>query len=251
MGKISQAVALFESAVARASSGVERPSLPPELQPGNLAEAYAIQHEVAAGFGAIGGWKTETRGEGEPILCAALPISALRASGACFAATTEQKVRIVLAVQLIASLARLNAPFTRNEAIAAIGTVHPAAEILAPRVADGDANALVSVADSLGAGPLVIGRSIATWRSFDPTKLTVTLAIDDRPRRYEGRAEYDIPNLLAWLGASGAAWADGLYVGHVVTLGLGIAPITVGPKAKVRVAIGSLGALEFRFVAPS
>lgn len=248
MGKIDQAAAILEG--ASATSGAERPTLPPELQPENLAEAYAIQHEVAASFGAIGGWKTETRGVGEPILCAALPISALRSSGACFEATAERQVRLVLAVRLIASLARRNAPFTRNEAIGAIGTLHAAAEILAPRVTDGDANTLVSVADGLGAGPVVIARSTATWRGFDPRKLAVTLAIDGRSRRYEGRVEYDVPNLLAWLGASGAAWADGLYVGHVVTLGLGIAPITVGPKAKVRAAIAGLGALDFRFVTP-
>lgn len=247
MGKIDQAAALLEG--GRDTSGAERPALPAELQPANLAEAYAIQQEVAAGFGAIGGWKTETRGEG-PILCAALPISSLRASGACFAAMGERKVRLVLAVRLIASLARRNAPFSRSEAIEAIGTIHAAAEVFAPGAGDGAANALVSLADGLAVESVVIGRSTATWRGFDPARLTATLAIDGHTRRTDGRAEYDIPSLLAWLGASGAAWADGLYVGHVVTLGLGIAPVTVGPKAKVRAEIAGLGALDFRFGEP-
>ena len=60
MDRPTETAALLLTAWADPSQKLS--GLPPALIPTNAAEAYAVQQQVSAGLGAIGGWKVGTVG---------------------------------------------------------------------------------------------------------------------------------------------------------------------------------------------
>ncbi len=212
--------------------------LPEALRPANAAGAYAIQREVAAGLGPIGGWKVGATGPDAPVNCAPMPASGIAPSPgmlgpAGFAIEAE------VAFRLDQDLPPRAAPYSREEVIAALAAAHPAIEWLESRYAD---PAMVDrwshLADSLMHGGFVWGEGVADWQGFVFETMTVTQAVDGETLERVGNPAGDMIRLVRWLANEGAVWAGGLRAGQFVTCGswTGKTPARAGQQVAVRFA---------------
>lgn len=113
-------------------------------------------------------------------------------------------------------------PYTREEVIAAIASMHPAIEILETALADpAHADKLTGVADLSLHGGFVYGEAVPNWQNIDFTKESVTLAVDGsvRVERTGSNTSGDLLRLLPWLANEGASRTEGLKKGDWITTG--------------------------------
>lgn len=219
-----------------------------EMRLENIGQAYAVQHAASAAQGAIGAWKVLNGGAGAPPLCAPVPLACIRSSGARVrAGASPVRLRVVLCCRLGASLPSYAAPYSVAEVEGAIGSLHAGAELIRGGNGNAPRDELAWIAGGLSAGALVVGAAARAWQNFDHREIAVRIRIGrHEDERRQGRAEMDIPRTLQWLAEFGAAWADGLIIGHIVEIGLGIEEVMVPAGSKVRVAIEGFGEVAFR-----
>jgi 2-keto-4-pentenoate hydratase len=169
-----------EFAVARRTNGVIDPQGLEELI--DLADAYRLQERVRVELGAtVVGWKLAQPQAGEVISAPLLDIGSM-ASGAFLAdaALLRDGVECELALRLDHSLPI--GECTRGDAMAAIGAVMPAFELLCSRLPAKFASPRAHiVGDGMGNGAVVLGAPCTAWRRLDFAKMRVTLSADDAP----------------------------------------------------------------------
>jgi 2-keto-4-pentenoate hydratase len=212
-----QAAASF---LLAARSGGLPAAFPPELAPQSEADAYEIQRLTIAALGPIGGWKVGADGPDAQPNCAPMPKSGLHEAPATLhgADFTTREVESEIALVLARDLPLRDAPYTRDEIIAAIGSCHPGIEVLQSRFA-GPVDRLSTLADLSRHGAYVTGAPIPGWEHIDFTHVTVTQAIGEDVRHGRGNPAGDMIRLVQWLASTGAAWAGGLRAGQVITTG--------------------------------
>lgn len=223
-------------------------SLPEAMVPKTETQAYLIQREVMAELGEIGGWKVGSPAPGQPCTCAPLPASGIQESPAQVSCSLRG-VEAEIAVRLGASLPPQDAPYTEAEVLAAVGSAHPAIEVLQSRFADADTvDKLSNLADSMSHGGLVVGPPFADWPGIDLAGERVRLLVDGAELKSSvGNPAGDMLRLLTWLANDGARWAGGLQAGQVVTTGSWTGKDLVPPGAKVRIVFDHAGEAEVRF----
>lgn len=223
--------------------------LPEALRPLDRPQAYAIQHEVAASLGEIGGWKVGAAGPEAPPQCGPMPAAGIRPSPATAAANTQRGIEAEVCFRMKTSLPPRAAPYTRDEVIAAIGDAHPAIELLDSRFIDPDAlDPFTNLADTQSHGGFVYGPGTTDWHSIDFARETVAQHVDGALQMSRtGNPVGDMIRLVVWLANEGATWAGGLKAGQFVTCGSWTGKSVVGPTAAVRVVYPSLGAVDVRF----
>jgi 2-keto-4-pentenoate hydratase len=225
--------------------------LPADCRPSSIDEAYAIQDAVARGLGAIKGWKTGAPSpEAEP---AYAPIFTVIAGPGRFPAATQRLFGIEgeLAFRLARDLPKRDRPYTRDEAVAAIASMHPAVELVDTRFADFAAvDALSKVADNQSNGALIHGPAVPGWQSLglDLARPPISVTIDGKlAARTTGNSGGDPLRLLAALANHCARRTGGLRAGDVITTG-SITGITFAkPGSVVVVDFGRLGAVHLEF----
>ncbi len=226
-------------------------ALPASVRPADAAAAYAIQHAVARGFGAIGGWKVGAPGPDAPPNCGPLPASGIVASPATLpaAASLLRGIEAEVCFRIGTDLPPRATPYTRAEVIAAIASAHPAIEVLESRYLDPDSvDAMSNLADTLSHGGFVYGPPVAAWRDIDFVSETVEQYVDGALHMTRtGNPCGDMIRLVIWLANEGAAWAGGLAAGQFVTCGSWTGKSMVGPAARVRVRFPSLGEAAFAY----
>lgn len=221
-------------------------ALPPAATPADKAGAYAIQTEVARRIGPVTAWKVgasapDAEPSSAPIHAETLffevdtlPAGMFRVIG----------IEAEIAYRLKSDLPARDEPWTREEVLDAVGSVHPAFEICDTRFATyGSQGAFASLADQANHGALIVGPATADWRGVDPVNQPLTLDIDGE-RRIDvvgGNKAGDPIRLLAWLANVGAKPFGGLHAGDTVTTGSCTGTLFIQPGSRAVADFPGLG----------
>ena len=225
-------------------------SLPDALRPRTEEQAYLIQRAVMAELGGIGGWKVGSPGPDGPVTCAPLPADGIQNSPAQVSGS-DRLVEAEIAVRIGRDLPPREAPYGREEVLAAIASAHPAIEVLQSRYVDVDAvDPLSALTDSLSHFGLVLGASIPDWQTLDLAGEQVRLIVESvEVKSATGNPAGDMVRLVLWLANEGAHWAGGLRAGQVVTTGSWTGKDPVPPGGEARIAFSRAGEAAVRFAA--
>lgn len=216
---------------------------------GDAAEAYAVQAEVQARLGMIGGWKVGAAGAG--FTCAPLPLVGIVGSGAvvreaeCWDRGVEAEVALLMGADLVPRAGG----YSREEVLGAVASAHPAIELLQSRFQDVEAvDALSALADCLSHYGLVTGAAIPGWAGVDYAGEAVEVVVDGVVvKRGRGNPAGDMGRLLVWLANEGAVWAGGVRAGQWVTTGSWTGKDTVPAGGHVAMRFGSCGVVEAKY----
>jgi 2-keto-4-pentenoate hydratase len=226
--------------------------LPEDLRPTTLEEAYFIQDRMSWAYEAIGGWKIGApTPDAEPSF-APMPAAWISCSGCEMRGLTHRYrgVEAEIAFRMGADLPPRDAPYSREEVLAAIASCHPAIEILETALVDpAQASKLTAIGDLALHGGFVYGDAAADWRSIDFSKESVTLAIDGavRVERTGSNTSGDLLRLLPYLANEGAARTEGLRKGDWITTGSWTGATLATAGATVEARFSSAGRAYVRF----
>jgi 2-keto-4-pentenoate hydratase len=212
-------------------TGVPIADLPEALRPATQEEAYFVQDQMAEAYEEIGGWKIGAPTPEATPAFAPMPRNWIAASGAKLTDLPgskkwryrglEAEIAFLMGEDLPPRLAAEGqAPYTREEIVAAIASCHPAIEVLESGLVDPEAATTLSKqADLQMHGGFVYGPAYADWQSLDFGKETVTLVIDGavRVERTGSNTSGDLMRLLPYLANEGAARTGGLKRGDWIT----------------------------------
>ena len=226
--------------------------LPTDLRPTTLEEAYFIQDRMSWAFEAIGGWKIGAPTPDATPGFAPMPAMWISCSGCEMRGTTHRYrgVEAEIAFKMGKDLPPRDTPYTREEVIAAIESMHPAIEVLETALADpGQATKLTSVADMAMHGGFVHGDAVPNWQNIDFSKESVTLAIDGaiRVERSGSNTAGDLMRLLPWLANEGAERTEGLRKGDWITTGSWTGNTQANSGATVDARFSTAGRAFLRF----
>lgn len=236
-------------------------ALPEALRPADSAAAYAIQDSHAAALGgAVLGWKVgATNAAAQAMLGYPEPFygrllaPAVHDSPAEIAADTlfRRGIEVEFAFRLARGLPAAGAPWSREAVADAVGSVHPAIEIVDSRFAKGlGAGGLALIADNGAQGAFVPGAGTEDWRGLDLAGLATELWMNGE-KTSEGSGANVLGHPLAplvWLADARAAHGAGLSAGDIVTTGSTCAALgfaEAGDSVEARFA--GLGAVKVAF----
>ncbi|WP_448206638.1 2-keto-4-pentenoate hydratase [Azospirillum sp. sgz302134] len=217
--------------------------------PASEAEAYAIQDAVARRLGPVTAWKVGARSpESEPFRApihadtlfwevSRLPASMFQVIG----------MEAEIAYRFAKDLPPRAEPYTRDEVLDAVESVHPVFEIVDTRFAGfGSQDPLSHMADQFNHGALIVGPAIADWRALDPIRERVALDVDGT-RKVEtvgGNSAGEPVRLLVWMANVGTRSLGGLKAGDVVTTGSSTGTVFVKPGSRTVATFGTMGTIE-------
>ncbi|WP_419807027.1 2-keto-4-pentenoate hydratase [Terriglobus sp.] len=227
--------------------------LPEEQRPATEEEAFFVQDTMMRAYGEIGGWKIGARTpDGVPFF-APMPALWMGLNGTLFRGPMHRLhgVEAEIAFQVAKDLPRRAEPYTRDEVLAAIGTCHPAIEIIESALTDPLAAPRESMlADMQMHGGFVTGPAMQEWREVDWQQEGVHLIIDGSVR-VESVASNpggtDFLRLLTYLANEGAARTGGLHAGQWVTTGSWTGVTWATASAQVLVEFDHAGTVSMQF----
>lgn len=241
-------------------AGTKLAALDPMLRPRDRIEGYAIQAELArAGSEKLFGWKIAATSEaGQKHINVAGPMAGrilaetVIADGGT-APMHGNAMRVAepeFAFRMARDLAPRASPYTVQEVLDAVDTLHPAIEIPDSRFADFvSAGEAQLIADNACAHRFVLGApTSADWRTRDlvEEKPTITL----RGKQYVGHGRNvlgDPRAALAWLANELRALGLTLRAGEVVTTGTCHPPLAIEAGDHVAADFGVLGKVSVGF----
>ncbi len=224
--------------------------LPSELRPASMDEVVFVQDRMQEAYGAVGGWKVGASSRDATPAAAPLPLTMIAHSGAARGGRLrglEAEIAFVLKTDLPARAQ----PYSDEDIYAAIGTCHPAIEILESALVEPtrpEAKTTM-LADLQMHGGLVLGPGCPFWREVDFQREHVTLAIDGMIRIEEtgSHPTGDLLHLLRWLANEGAARTGGLHAGQWITTGSWTGILEARTGSSVDVHFSTIGRVGFRF----
>jgi 2-keto-4-pentenoate hydratase len=226
--------------------------LPKELQPTSLEEAYYVQDQMSWVFEDIGGWKIGAPTPDATPSFAPMPKAWISCSGCEIRGLTHRYrgLEAEIAFLIGADLPPRETPYTREEVMAAITSMHPAIEVLETAFVDpSQVEKLTGLADMATHGGFVYGDPVPNWQSIDFTKESVTLTVDGavRVERTGSNTAGDLLRLLPWLANEGAARTEGLKKGDWITTGswTGNTLAVAGSTAEARFSTAGPAFLRF------
>jgi 2-keto-4-pentenoate hydratase len=225
--------------------------LPADCRPRDEAEAYAIQDAVARRIGAIKGWKTGAPGPDAEAAYA--PIFHVVAGPGIFPAATQRLfgIEAEVAFRLASDLPKRDKPYSRDEIVAAIATMHPVIELVDTRFADfAKIDALSKLADNQSNGALIYGPAVPGWQSLglDLGRPPITVAFDGKvAAETTGNSGGDPLRLLTALANHCAGRTGGLREGDMITTGSITGVTFAKPGATVVGDFGRLGTVRLEF----
>jgi 2-keto-4-pentenoate hydratase len=225
--------------------------LPAAVQPATLDEAYFVQDRLALAYGEIGGWKVGAPTADATPMFAPMPLAWIASNDAELVGKHRFRgLEAEIAFQMGKDLPPREKAYSRDEVVAAIGSCHPAIEVIESGLVDPTKAARLSmIADLQMHGAFVYGAAVANWQEIDFSKEHVTLAVDGvlRVERTGSNTSGDLMRLLPWLANEGAARTGGLKAGQWVTTGswTGLALAIAG--SCVDVTFSTAGKVHLRF----
>jgi 2-keto-4-pentenoate hydratase len=249
-------------------AGTTLEALPAELRPQSRGEGYAIQAQLpAVGARTVAGWKiAATSAAGQAHIRVSGPLAGRLLSGQIDpnldggAALTlaGNRMRVAepeFAFRFGSALAPRAAPYTVEQVLAAVDTLHPAIEIPDSRYAVftqvGEAQL---IADNACAHRFILGAAAPTaWRGIDLRTHRVhgeVFGASGRRTSREGDGSVVLGDprvALAWLVNELSGLGITLTAGQFVTTGTCMVPLEVLPGDTVRVDYGVLGRMAVNF----
>ncbi|NHN87183.1 2-keto-4-pentenoate hydratase [Acetobacter conturbans] len=218
-------------------------SLAASLVPETKEAAYAVQNFVASSMGPVKGWKVGASDALAEPSAAPLHGETLFSDGAVIAADffRHRGVEVEFAYRFDRAV---GADITRETVLAAVGSVHPAIEIVDTRFAQPASQApLAHMADQQSHGALILGPAFTDWTAFDPSHEHFVMRVDHRrvSEQVGGNAAGDLSRLLVWLAGHAAARGMPIEAGTVVTTGSLSGAFFVPHRTHVNVRFYTLG----------
>ena len=229
--------------------------LPPDCRPRDRAAGYSAQQEIVKCSGQhIAGWKiaaTSAAGQKhigvEGPLAGPLLANRVLADGA--SVPVEGNIMMVAEAEFAFTFAyglpKRENPYTQNEVLAAVASLHPAIEVPDSRYNDfANVGAPQLIADTACADWFVLGApTTADWR---PRNLVAHAVVayrnGEKAAAGSGANVLGDPRIaLTWLVNELRAYADGIAAGQVVTTGTCVVPVPIRPGDRVRVDFGEFG----------
>jgi 2-keto-4-pentenoate hydratase len=237
--------------------------LPAEDRPASRADGYGVQAEVARMSGQpIVGWKiaaTSQAGQKHigvdgPLAAPLLANRVVQDSSAMPAFPMEGNIMKVaeaeFAFRFRSPLPRRSAPYSTEEVLAAVASLHPAIEVPDSRYREFvKVGAPQLIADLACACWFVLGPATAAeWRSHNLVTHDVTARINGQVvARGAGANVLGDPLIaLTWIANELSTYADGIAAGQFVTTGTCVVPPAVAPGDVFSADFGALGAVEAR-----
>ena len=200
--------------------------LPEALRPRSLDESYFLQDTMAEALGTIGGWKVGVPTPDATPLFGPMPLMGGFANSGDVLSETFRRLRGLeaeIAFRFGQDLPPRDVPYSRAEVIAAIGSCHPAIEILESAFTDPDkVERLSMIGDLQMNGGFAHGAAVPNWQEIDFGTEAVEISVDGAVRvqaRGSNGAGSDIIRLLVWLANEGQYRTGGLKAGDWVTTG--------------------------------
>jgi 2-keto-4-pentenoate hydratase len=236
--------------------GTKLDALEPPLRPQNRTEGYAIQ---AALSGTLFGWKIAATSEsGQKHINVAGPLAGRIMSDTVIAdgGTVSMKGNAMrvgepeFAFRMARDLPPRAAPYTVDEVLAAVDSLHPAIEIPDSRFADfASAGEAQLIADNACAHLFVLGAAThADWRAMDLVEERPQITL--RGQRYLGHGKNVLgdPRIaLAWLANELRGLGITLQAGEVVTTGTCHPPLLIQAGDHFIADFGVLGTVSVGF----
>jgi 2-keto-4-pentenoate hydratase len=242
-------------------AGTKLGSLPSALRPSSRAEGYAIQAQwMRHTKRPLFGWKiaaTSTAGQrhinvGGP-LAGRILAEKVMPDGATIplAGNGMRVVELELAFRFGRDIPPRSTPYSVDEVLAAVASLHPALEIPDSRFEDftavGEAQL---IADDACAHLFMLGEAtIAPWRDMDLAAHEVSAEVVGKSTHPgKGANVLGDPRVaLAWLVNEVSGLGLTLGAWQVVTTGTCVVPIAIVPGDRVRARFGILGGMEVAF----
>jgi 2-keto-4-pentenoate hydratase len=231
-------------------TGITLADLPAELIPTDVAEAYFVQDAVAKNFGEVGGYKIGAPTPEDTPIFAPMPAAWMAASGSTLANGRYRGLEAEIAFLVGEDLPPRETPYSREEALAAMASCHPAIEVLESGFTDPTVvPKLAMFADLQVHGGFVYGPAFVGWRSLDFSAESVVLAVDGivRVERTGSNTSGDLLRLIPWLANEGAVRTGGLRKGQWITTGSWTGSTLASSGSSVSVDFANAGRLDLRY----
>lgn len=259
MTTIARETARYLAEVGREGRFIDH--LPERLRPAGRGEAYAAQaaiEELSAH--PLFGWKiAATSTAGQQHINVAGPLAGRLLAERVFPAGTTvsldgNQMLVVegeFAFRMAHDLAPRPQPYSRDDVLAAVETLHPAIEVPNSRFRPFEqAGEAQLIADNACAEYFLLGAAAPeSWRATDLVGHQVE-AIDGAGARHRGSGVNVLGDplvALAWLANELSALGVTLAAGQVVTTGTCFKPFPVKPGDHVQMDFGVLGCIDVRF----
>jgi 2-keto-4-pentenoate hydratase len=230
-------------------------ALPPPLRPATRAQGYRVQACIEAHTTRpLFGWKiaaTSTAGQAHlkvdgPLAGRLLAERVIADGGACPLGNNLMRVaEMEFAFRMAGDLPPRAEPYTQDEVLGCVDSLHPAIEIPDSRFHDFTAVGLAQlVADNACAHRFVLGPAApADWRAIDLSAHRVRAFANDMPAgEGSGSAVLGDPRFaLTWLVNELSCHGLTLKAGQVVTTGTCVTPVAIAAGDRVRGDFGLLG----------
>lgn len=229
--------------------------LPPDCRPGDREAGYAAQREVVRRSGQpIVGWKiAATSAAGQKHIGVegplAGPLLANRVLDNGAKVPLDGNIMMVAEAEFAftfrAPLPKRANPYTRQEVLAAVESLHPAIEVPDSRYNDFvRVGAPQLIADTACACWFVLGPATTVeWRSRDLVSHAVSVYRNgEHTATGSGANVLGDPRIaLTWLVNELRAYGDGTQAGQFVTTGTCVIPVAIAPGDRIRADFGDLG----------
>ncbi|MBY8822991.1 2-keto-4-pentenoate hydratase [Sphingomonas colocasiae] len=243
-------------------NGTRIDGLPQALRPVDEAQGYAIQTLIERHTaGPLFGWKiaaTSAAGQAHiqvtnPLAGRLLSERVLEDGGTCVLGANLMRVaELEFAFRMGDRLAPRAAPYSPQEVLDRVETLHPAIEIPDSRYDHFErVGAAQIVADNACAHDFLLGvAASADWRAMDLAAHRVTGIINDGEfHQGIGRNVLGDPRIaLAWLANRLSGLGIALEAGQVVTTGTCVVPMAIAAGDRVRGDFGELGTVSLSIV---
>jgi 2-keto-4-pentenoate hydratase len=241
-------------------AGTKLAALESSQRPRDRAEGYAIQAALAAySTGRLFGWKIAATSEAGqkhinvdgPMAGRILGETVIADGGTASMAGNAMRVaEPEFAFRMAADLSPRPAPYTVQQVLDAVGTLHPAIEIPDSRFADFvGAGAAQIIADNACAHLFVLGApATSNWRALDLVEEKPVITLRGQQFIGHGKNVLGDPRIaLAWLANELRQLGVTLKAGEVVTTGTCHPPLSIQSGDRVAADFGALGQVSVGF----
>jgi 2-keto-4-pentenoate hydratase len=241
-------------------AGTKLENLETSLRPRDRAEGYAIQQRLEDhSTGKLFGWKIAATSEAGqkhinvdgPMAGRILPETVIADGGTASMAGNEMRVaEPEFAFRMARDLPPRSLPYTVQEVLDAVGTLHPAIEIPDSRFQDFvSAGAEQIIADNACAHLFVLGTAADTnWRTLDLVEERPVIGLRGKQFTGHGKNVLGDPRLaLAWLANELRGLGLTLRAGEIVTTGTCHPPLPIASGDVFAADFGVLGKVSVRF----
>ena len=240
--------------------GTKLDALEASLRPRDRAEGYAIQAAIEHGSaGHLFGWKIAATSEAGqkhinvdgPMAGRILSETVIADGGTASMAGNEMRVgEPEFAFRMATDLPPRSQPYTVQQVLDAVGTLHPAIEIPDSRFSDFvSAGAAQIIADNACAHLFVLGApTTSNWRALDLVEQRPVITLREQQFTGHGRNVLGDPRIaLTWLANELSLLGVTLRAGQIVTTGTCHPPLPIQSGDVFAADFGVLGKVSVRF----